>query len=159
MKMSKQNLSALRSVNMLALITRAGSREMFCELSGCSPGHVGQMATGHRAMGELVARRIEVAFNLPAYWMDQQHDEDGTTTNEPQTYQPKGLSAESLLAARCLDALPDSVRHQIRIMLATIETALRQNAPERGKRKSKRINLNVTTQSSTEKESNRHKGA
>lgn len=53
-----------RRANFRALLARYEKQVEFAELCNLSPGHVSQMANGHRNIGDTVARRIERKLNL-----------------------------------------------------------------------------------------------
>jgi 3,4-dihydroxy 2-butanone 4-phosphate synthase/GTP cyclohydrolase II len=59
-----------RRDNLRLLIDQSGQQAQLAERVGLSPAHVSQMATLDKGMGDIVARRIETAFALPAGAMD-----------------------------------------------------------------------------------------
>lgn len=72
-----------RRANFRALLARYEKQVEFAELCNLSPGHVSQMANGHRNIGDTVARRIERNLSLPDGWMDQRrHEEQSAETLE-----------------------------------------------------------------------------
>lgn len=61
-----------RREHVVALIGRpdVGTQKAFAERTGFEPGYVSHLVTGHRGIGDKVARKIEVAFKLPEGAMD-----------------------------------------------------------------------------------------
>lgn len=153
-----------RIENLKALVAEFRSIVTVAKACGTAEAYLSQLLNhaplpsgAARSIGHKLARKLEAVCLKPVGWLDQPH---GDKESDPLTPY-SGLSGESLLAARSLDALPDSVRHQIRIMISTIVAALHTDVPETGVRKSKRIDLHkdVGPQKSTATDRNRHKRA
>lgn len=60
----------IRRNNLRLLRDQYDSQKAFAEAVRMDPGHVSQINTGHRQMGDKVARDIETVLHLPFGWMD-----------------------------------------------------------------------------------------
>lgn len=69
---SDMNVKQIRVLNLKRFIKEKADEKQakFSELYGLNKGHVSQMVTGHRDMGDKVARKIESALGLPPGAMD-----------------------------------------------------------------------------------------
>lgn len=156
MDTDKEKLAKLRAENLKALLDSSMSRDDFCSLVECSIGHVGQMISGHRSMGEEVARRIERNYGLDVYWMDRAHNKsDPAPLPAPQSDK---FSSDSILAARSLDALPEPIRHQARLFLKSLENSFKKSISSQPKKAKEGKKIILTEKSSTPKEGVRRKG-
>jgi hypothetical protein len=75
-------------------------------LLDATPGYINQLLTGHRKMGEKVARKYEKKLTLPPLYLDRQPYIDGICETFPE-YEPKLLidsSAHSLCDFELIDA-------------------------------------------------------
>ncbi|MEX5744680.1 S24 family peptidase [Massilia sp. X63] len=76
-----QTIDEVRRQNLEVAIKRMGSAARLADASGTSPAYISQIKnrtpdskTGRpKAMGDDMARRIEVALGVQSGWMDQQH--------------------------------------------------------------------------------------
>lgn len=65
----------IRRNNLRQLFGQYGSQKAFAEAAGLDPGHVSQMNTGHRAVGDKIARHSEelitsfVEIDGYLYWL------------------------------------------------------------------------------------------
>lgn len=64
-------LSAARRANFLCLASIAGGPTVLAELVGGSRGWYASAARGASEVGQVMARNIEHALNLPGLWMDK----------------------------------------------------------------------------------------
>jgi len=91
----------IRRLNMLVAIGRLGSAAKLADLVETSPAYISQIKNRvadsksgtPKAMGDELARRIEVALHLPKGWMDAPHHGDWHVagigaTEAPETPQP-----------------------------------------------------------------------
>ena len=62
----------IRRQNML-LLKGGGTLEELAERTGSNPAHLSQINTGHRKMGDELARRFEKRFRKAMGWMDAPH--------------------------------------------------------------------------------------
>jgi transcriptional regulator with XRE-family HTH domain len=76
------SIREVRRDNLLQLLKGYETQEEFAEKSGLAAPHVSQMVNNKRAMGEVVARRIEEKQRLPDGWMDQDHREEAGISQE-----------------------------------------------------------------------------
>jgi hypothetical protein len=71
----------IRRLNMLVAMKRAGNAAKLAERAATSPAYISQIKNRApdsksgtpKAMGDEIARRIEVAINEPTGWMDMAH--------------------------------------------------------------------------------------
>lgn len=85
-----KTIDEIRRENLLTAIELAGGAAKLAGAANVSAAYLSQIknrapesATGKpKAMGDEVARRIEVAINRPTGWMDRAHDEVSGTTEE-----------------------------------------------------------------------------
>lgn len=68
-----KNIYEIRKANLTALLSQSVNQRAFAEMIETSPAYVSQMNTGHRKIGNDLARRIEKNLSLPQNWMDQDH--------------------------------------------------------------------------------------
>lgn len=76
-----EKLNKLRRVNLLALTNdvERGSSKSIAEKIGISSVHFGGVRSGGRNFGFSLARKIEIAYNLPEKWLDTDHSNDEVT--------------------------------------------------------------------------------
>lgn len=67
------NVKTIRRANLIALLDKHDRDVDFAELGGIAPGHLSQMKTGVRQVGDEVAARIEQRLRLEPGWMDRDH--------------------------------------------------------------------------------------
>lgn len=135
----------VRIQNLKALVKESGSIVAVAKACDTDAAYLSQLLNGtplpsgaERSIGHKLARKLEEGCIKPVGWLDQPH---GDTKNEPITPH-SGISSESLRAARSLDALPEVVRRQVRLLLATLETEQYRDSPhKKGTHKLKRIEL------------------
>jgi len=72
----------IRKRKLSNLIREYGTQKAFAEAAGLDVGHVSQMMTGRRSIGERVARKIEKNLGKPEGWMDSENG-DGTPQKTP----------------------------------------------------------------------------
>jgi len=65
-KMSQE----IRVRNLRKLISEFGSQAKLADAVGCTPSVISQLITGHRDIGEKLARKIEEGAGKPALWLD-----------------------------------------------------------------------------------------
>ena len=56
--------------NLLKLISEYGSQAKLADAVGCTPSVISQLVTGHRDIGEKLARKIESGAGRPLNWLD-----------------------------------------------------------------------------------------
>jgi transcriptional regulator with XRE-family HTH domain len=61
----------IRRENLRRLIEKLGGAVQLAEEIGKSPSFVSHLKTGHRSIGEKVARQIEQKLNQPLYSLDR----------------------------------------------------------------------------------------
>lgn len=69
------DIKSIRRTNMVALL-KGRSKAVCAELWGTSPSYLSQMLSENatRSVGDVMARRVEMAELLPHGWLDQVHD-------------------------------------------------------------------------------------
>jgi len=65
-KMSQE----IRVRNLRKLISEFGSQAKLADAVGCTPSVISQLITGHRDLGEKLARKIEEGAGKPLLWLD-----------------------------------------------------------------------------------------
>lgn len=70
------NSADLRRSNLMDLVERYDTQHQFAAAAQIDPGHLSRILSGTKAMGNLLARRIESRLDLPESWLDQAHHED-----------------------------------------------------------------------------------
>ena len=63
--------------NLLKLIDEYGTQAKLADVIGFDASFISQLKTGHRPMGEKVARSIEASTGRPPLWMDEPADTAG----------------------------------------------------------------------------------
>lgn len=115
----------IRRNNLRQLFGQYGSQKAFAEAAGLDPGHVSQMNTGHRAVGDKIARHIETALKLTHGWMDAQHhaaeQERAVYTLAPET--------EILAAVEKFRALDPAFRAYIMLKMDELASCSAALAP------------------------------
>jgi hypothetical protein len=76
--MQSMDNKTLRLKNARALINIAGNIDKFAEKIKRSPSQASQVAgkTPTRGIGDRLARHIEICFDKPRGWIDQEHETD-----------------------------------------------------------------------------------
>lgn len=67
------DIGEIRRANLNRLVAKLGGQKELAEMLGVTTGYISQMQTGHRAIGEKTARKIEGAAKLSQGWMDIEH--------------------------------------------------------------------------------------
>jgi hypothetical protein len=106
---TRMDIYEIRRVNFLKLLEKSHSDREFADATASTPSHVSQMKTGHRPIGDQVARRIEDKLHLEHGWMDQLHIEESELPEEE----------------REIKALADAIAAQPSDKLETIKAALK----------------------------------
>lgn len=104
----------------------------FAALVATSPPVFNQYMTGHRQIGDRMARKVEQHLKLPLGWMDQRNSEDWDLANSDYFVrrQPKTRAGSALAAS--IDSLSDeSAIHQVTTL---VEYLLKRQAQENGLR-------------------------
>jgi SOS-response transcriptional repressor LexA len=104
-----KNIDEIRKANFTALLSQSVSLRVFAETIETSPAYVSQLNTGHRKIGNNLARRIEKNLSLPKNWMDQDHgDEIDVRLMPPKS--PPSLKAVAILpSASKIPVLSDEI--------------------------------------------------
>lgn len=66
----RMDIKTIRRNNLRALIQQHGTQKKLADAAALSVAHVSHMNTGHRAVGDKIARHIEQQLGLPFGWMD-----------------------------------------------------------------------------------------
>ncbi len=77
------NVKAIRRANLVALLEQHDRDVDFAELCGLAPGHLSQMKTSKREVGDEVAARIEQRLRLEPGWMDRDHSRRAAEDRTP----------------------------------------------------------------------------
>lgn len=75
-----KTLQDTRAKNLKTLIAEAGSQAKLADRIGVSASVVSQLSTGHRSIGEKLARKIETSTGRPLLWLDQ-----GEVVEQPES--------------------------------------------------------------------------
>lgn len=67
------DIKGIRRENLRRLRKKDENQREQADRLGISPAYLSQIMTGHRDLGEKVAREIEVQIGLPPFWLDQPH--------------------------------------------------------------------------------------
>lgn len=86
---SGMDVKQTRDRNFNTLLKLYKNNRVFADTVGLASGHVSQIKTRVRNVGDEVARRIEQKLRLPHGWMDQSHDTEDppVVADEPARYQ------------------------------------------------------------------------
>jgi hypothetical protein len=76
-----KEVTEIRQLNLKKLEVYYGSQVALADILGSTPARVNHLLTGHRNIGEKVARKFELALKKPQGWMDSIHDD--SATNNP----------------------------------------------------------------------------
>ncbi|MDA9090776.1 helix-turn-helix domain-containing protein [Porticoccaceae bacterium] len=60
----------IRVQNLRELIAEFGSQAKLADAVGCTASVISQLVTGHRDVGEKLARKIEKGASKPPLWLD-----------------------------------------------------------------------------------------
>ena len=82
-----------RVKNLIKLINEYGTQAKLAEVTGFDASFISQLKTGHRPMGEKVARSIEASTGRPPLWMDTPGD---SVESPAPIYDQSGLSLMDL---------------------------------------------------------------
>ena len=66
-----QDIREIRRYHLRRLLAGYSTQRKFAEATGLASAHISQMVTGHREMGDSVARRIEEALGLAFGTLDR----------------------------------------------------------------------------------------
>jgi transcriptional regulator with XRE-family HTH domain len=64
--------------NLRKLIAEYGSQAKLADAVGCTPSVISQLMTGHREVGEKLARKIESGAGRPPLWLDKPQGTSGS---------------------------------------------------------------------------------
>lgn len=73
-------MNEIRQHNLTLIAGRYPSQRVLADLLGYSPGYLNQLITGHRSIGEKVARKIEVLTKKQFLWLDIWHSLENETS-------------------------------------------------------------------------------
>lgn len=100
-----------------------------------SPAYISQMVTGHRAIGDDLAGRIEKAYRKPVGWMDRQREEKSA---KPPPVAQRDFLEEDLAVLHRLTNLNDEMRIAITSVInAAYEEATKPRLAKPARRTSK----------------------
>ena len=78
--------------NLRRLIAEYGSQAKLADAVGCTPSVISQLVTGHREIGEKLARKIEEGAGLQPLWLDMPQ----SAAAEPQSKNQSGITLKEL---------------------------------------------------------------
>jgi hypothetical protein len=126
--MVNRSVYEIRAQNLCFLIDKYGSQEVLHDLTDIAPSILSRLknwkpqdgTTKNKRMGEKLARRIEAALELAAYWMDNPHNDQETFEGvAPLPTQPKGPDAIAREGQSKLSSLQAATRDtMLKLMLA-----------------------------------------
>lgn len=82
METHKEKLARARRKRLNILLERYGKQVVLAEALDAPPTFINHLLTGHRGMGEEVARKYERKLSLPAYWFDADAEDENNPRNE-----------------------------------------------------------------------------
>lgn len=94
-----KDIQKIRIRNLKNLIDKAKSQAKLADTIGVTASVISQLATGHRPLGEKLARKIELAAGRNPLWLDQDHDQD------PADRQKQRDEVQALLEASTAEEL------------------------------------------------------
>lgn len=84
------NIKDIRRNNLIALKDKAGGQWTDLEtVVGTSANYFRQLGSGHRNVGDKIARMCEAAFNLPNGWMDTPQKPELIVADEAHRGEPR----------------------------------------------------------------------
>lgn len=124
----RMDIKTIRRNNLRALIARHGSQKQLADDAGLSVAHVSHMNTGHRAVGDKIARQVEQQLGLPFGWMDVAEHPDNHTA-EPASAYDAVTDAEIAEALHKYSSLDHAFRQYILIKMEELLTYSRRLSP------------------------------
>lgn len=117
----RMDIKTIRHANLQLLIDRYGSQKRLAEAADLDPGHLSQLHTGHRKIGDKVARDIEERLHLPFGWMDQRQLEAHSGYRPYDFAINAEADAEANAALETFRRLDPAFRRYIMLKMAELE--------------------------------------
>ncbi len=102
-----KNVKEIRRSHFQRLLGGFSTQQQFANVVGVAQGQISLMVSGHRDIGNIVARRIESSLGLPSGYLD--HAEQ-TGAIDPELLLKQMLSADQMILLR--DYACASPKHQ-----------------------------------------------
>lgn len=122
------DIKTIRRNNLRALISRYGTQKRLADAASLSVAHVSHMNTGHRAVGDKIARQIEQHLDLAFGWMDAAEHDSNQAHQPLAAYETVG-DAELAKALQKYTALDHAFRQYILIKMEELLTYSRRLSP------------------------------
>jgi transcriptional regulator with XRE-family HTH domain len=101
--------------NLRKLIAEYGSQAKLADAVGCTPSVISQLMTGHREVGEKLARKIESGAGRPPLWLDKPQEDSASDDTKVDN-----LSVDDLSFIRKRREISDEDREMISVLLDTM---------------------------------------
>jgi transcriptional regulator with XRE-family HTH domain len=83
-----KTITEIRRNNLQKISETYESQREFADVIDMTPAYLNQLLTGHRAIGEKTARKIEDKLKVDKYKLDAEHNETISPDREPKTKLP-----------------------------------------------------------------------
>jgi transcriptional regulator with XRE-family HTH domain len=102
-----KNIKEIRRYHFQRLLEGFSTQQQFAEVIGVAQGQISLVVSGHRQIGDRVARRIETNMGLPNGYLD--HTEQ-TGTVDPEILLKQVLSSDQMILLK--DYIRASPKHR-----------------------------------------------